>query len=87
MGSHSFSTSILVSYLLPTSFGSHFDDTFSVWTYGTGLELNSPRFAQPGDFLTYIVFIATVILVSWDSPVALVSSLPLCNVFFVMFFI
>ena len=35
-----------------------------VWTYGTGLELNSPRFSQPGDFFTYVVFVALVILVS-----------------------
>jgi hypothetical protein len=35
-----------------------------VWTYGTGLELNSPRFNQPGDFFTYVVFVTVVILVS-----------------------
>jgi hypothetical protein len=35
-----------------------------VWTYGTGLELNSPRFSQPGDFFTYVIFVALVILVS-----------------------
>jgi hypothetical protein len=35
-----------------------------VWTYGTGLELNSPRFSQPGDFFTYVAFVALVILVS-----------------------
>jgi Derlin-2/3 len=36
----------------------------AVWTYSTGLELNSPRFSQPGDFFTYVVFVASVILVS-----------------------
>jgi hypothetical protein len=42
----------------------HSDILCSVWTYGTGLELNSPRFGQPGDFFTYVVFVALVILVS-----------------------
>lgn len=40
------------------------DILYLVWTYGTGLELNSPRFSQPGDFFTYVVFVAIVILVS-----------------------
>jgi hypothetical protein len=35
-----------------------------VWTYGTGLELNSPRFTQPGDFFAYVVFVMLFILVS-----------------------
>lgn len=35
----------------------------AVWTYSTGLELNSPRFSQPGDFFTYVAFVASVILV------------------------
>jgi hypothetical protein len=37
---------------------------YAVWTYSTGLELNSPRFGQPGDFFTYVTFVASVILVS-----------------------
>jgi hypothetical protein len=40
------------------------DQLAPVWTYGTGLELNSPRFTQPGDFFTYLVFVATTIFVS-----------------------
>lgn len=35
-----------------------------MYTYGGDLEKNSPRFNAPGDFFTYIVFVATVILVS-----------------------
>lgn len=35
-----------------------------VYTYGSDLEKNSSRFNAPGDFFTYIVFVATVILVS-----------------------
>lgn len=38
--------------------------TSTVWIYGTGLELNSPRFSQPGDFFTYVLFCAAVIIVS-----------------------
>ena len=38
--------------------------TFPVYTYSSGLELNSPRFTQPGDFFTYVLFVATAILVS-----------------------
>jgi hypothetical protein len=36
----------------------------TVYTYGSKLETASPRFTQPGDFFTYIVFVCTVILVS-----------------------
>jgi hypothetical protein len=55
------------------------------WTYGTGLELNSPRFSQPGDFFTYVVFVALVILVSFllgCYVVALltIASLPLTSI-------
>jgi hypothetical protein len=39
-------------------------DLYFTWVYGTGLELNSPRFTQPGDFFTFVVFLAAVILVS-----------------------
>ena len=35
-----------------------------VWDYGSQLEVNSPHFAQPGDFLVYVVFVSVVILVS-----------------------
>ena len=35
-----------------------------VWTYSSGLEKDSTRFSQPGDFLTYIVFLGAFILVS-----------------------
>lgn len=34
-----------------------------VWTYSSGLEKESSRFSQPGDFFTYIVFLGLVILV------------------------
>ena len=39
-------------------------DIYMFWTYATQLELNSPRFTQPGDFATYVGFIAISILVS-----------------------
>ena len=34
-----------------------------VWTYSSGLENESSRFSQPGDFFTYIIFLGLVILV------------------------
>lgn len=34
------------------------------WQYTTKLELDSPRFSQPGDFATYVAFICAIILVS-----------------------
>lgn len=37
-----------------------------VFTYGSGLETDSPRFSLPGDFFTYVFFVATVILVSCE---------------------
>ena len=39
-------------------------DINPVFTYASGLELNSPRFTQPGDFFIYVVFIATIVWVS-----------------------
>lgn len=37
--------------------------TLLVWTYSSALEKDSPRFSQPGDFLTYIIFLGLFILV------------------------
>ncbi|RMZ80522.1 hypothetical protein DV737_g2923, partial [Chaetothyriales sp. CBS 132003] len=39
-------------------------DLYFTWTYATGLELNSSRFTQPGDFFTYVVFCAVVIILT-----------------------
>lgn len=44
-------------------------DLYMFWTYVTQLELNSPRFAQPGDFATYVAFIAATIVVSLFNPI------------------
>lgn len=35
-----------------------------VFTYGNALETGSARFSSPGDFFTYVCFVATVIMVS-----------------------
>lgn len=35
-----------------------------VYTYGSQLENGSAKFTRPGDFFTYVVFVATVIVVS-----------------------
>jgi hypothetical protein len=50
----------LISFLLRSSML-----IASVFTYASGLELNSPRFTQPGDFFTYVFFVAATILVSF----------------------
>lgn len=34
-----------------------------VYTYGSKLEKSSPKLSQPGDFLTYLIFVCSVILV------------------------
>ena len=39
-----------------------------VWTYSSGLEKESGRFSQPGDFFTYIIFLGLVILVRSQGP-------------------
>jgi len=38
-------------------------DTFFLYTYGSKLETASPKFSQPGDFLTYVLFLLVSILV------------------------
>lgn len=55
---------LLSSFLMTGGGLSFLFDLYFTWMYGTGLELNSPRFGQPGDFFTYVVFLASVILVS-----------------------
>jgi hypothetical protein len=37
-----------------------------VYTYGSTLETGSPRFSSPGDFFTYVLFVAFVIMVSLE---------------------
>ncbi|KAH7386786.1 Der1-like family-domain-containing protein [Phaeosphaeria sp. MPI-PUGE-AT-0046c] len=39
-------------------------DPYFCYQYGSGLERESPRFTQPGDFFVYTAFCATVIVVS-----------------------
>ncbi|ETN40278.1 uncharacterized protein HMPREF1541_04554 [Cyphellophora europaea CBS 101466] len=50
------------SFLLTGGGLSFIFDLYFTWIYGTGLELNSPRFSQPGDFFVYVVFNMLVIL-------------------------
>lgn len=40
-------------------------DLYFMYTYGSALETGSPRFSSPGDFLTYVFFVGTVIMVSY----------------------
>ncbi|KAJ5081384.1 hypothetical protein NUU61_009648 [Penicillium alfredii] len=39
-------------------------DLYFMYHYGTALETSSPRFSRPGDFLTYVVFVASTILLT-----------------------
>lgn len=39
-------------------------DLYMFWTYSTGLEVNSPRFSEPGAFAIYVAFVAVAIIVS-----------------------
>lgn len=39
-------------------------DPYFLYQYGSGLERESSRFAQPGDFLVYTMFVGSVIVVS-----------------------
>ncbi|KAI1611918.1 Der1-like family-domain-containing protein [Exophiala viscosa] len=54
---------ILSSFLLTGGGLSFLFDLYFMFTYASGLELTSSRFSQPGDFFTYVLFLATVILV------------------------
>ncbi|EXJ83754.1 hypothetical protein A1O1_07380 [Capronia coronata CBS 617.96] len=53
---------LLSSFILTGGGFSFVFDLYFMYTYASGLELNSPRFTQPGDFFTYVVFVATVTL-------------------------
>jgi len=37
-------------------------DPYFLYTYGSKLELGSPRFTKPGDFFTYVVFLCVTIM-------------------------
>ncbi|KAI9646410.1 hypothetical protein NHQ30_004402 [Ciborinia camelliae] len=53
---------IVTSFLITgPDFGILFD-TYFLYTYGSKLETASPKFSQPGDFLTYILFVCMTIL-------------------------
>lgn len=39
-------------------------DPFLLWTYGSNLERDSPRFLRKGDFFVYVAFVQLIILVS-----------------------
>ncbi|KAL4890409.1 Der1-like family-domain-containing protein [Aspergillus ambiguus] len=39
-------------------------DLYFLYTYSSRLESNSPRFTGPGDFFTYVIFVASVILLT-----------------------
>ncbi|KAJ5095136.1 hypothetical protein N7532_007427 [Penicillium argentinense] len=39
-------------------------DLYHMYTYGSALETSSVRFSRPGDFVTYLVFVALVIMLT-----------------------
>jgi hypothetical protein len=45
-------------------------DARTVFTYSSQLETGSPRFSDPADFLTYLIFVSSVIVVSCSSRLA-----------------
>ncbi|KAL2419794.1 hypothetical protein ABEF95_003045 [Exophiala dermatitidis] len=53
---------LLSSFILTGGGFSFVFDLYFMYTYASGLELNSPRFTQPGDFFTYVAFVSSVIL-------------------------
>ncbi|EFE37433.1 hypothetical protein TRV_07914 [Trichophyton verrucosum HKI 0517] len=48
-----------------------FLDLYFLFQYASDIEVNSPRFSGPGDFVTYVIFVAIFILVSGHSFLAL----------------
>jgi len=58
----------------------------TVYHYSSSLEIASPRFTQPEDFFTYLVFVASVILVSGSLVLELFQKSRICFVFYVSAF-
>ena len=54
---------LLTSFLITGKDLSIIFDTYFLYNYGSKLETASPRFSQPGDFFTYLVFVCAAILV------------------------
>ena len=52
-------------------------DPYFLWTYGSSLETESPRFTRKGDFFLYVVFVEAVIVVCYDFQ----DILPRCALF------
>lgn len=57
-------------------------DLYMFWQYTTQLELNSPRFTQPGDFATYVAFVWVAILVSHISTMFMPDTFSISNLAF-----
>ncbi|CAI7628444.1 unnamed protein product [Penicillium manginii] len=53
---------LVSSFMLTGSGISFIFDLYFMYYYGSSLETASPRFTQPEDFFTYLVFVASVIL-------------------------
>lgn len=55
---------MFTSFLLTGSGISFIFDLYFMYHYSSSLEIASPRFTQPEDFFTYLVFVASVILLT-----------------------
>jgi hypothetical protein len=51
-------------------------DPYFCYQYGSGLERESSRFTQPGDFFVYTAFCASIIVVSSSPPLTLCFVIP-----------
>ncbi|KAF7170431.1 hypothetical protein CNMCM5623_002888 [Aspergillus felis] len=61
-------------FLLTGSGLSFIFDLYFMYTYGSALETGSPRFSSPGDFFTYVLFVAFVIMTTTLPQCFLVSA-------------
>ncbi|KAM5505846.1 hypothetical protein McaMca56_000494 [Microsporum canis] len=53
---------LLTPFILTGGGLSFFLDLYFLYSYASDIEVNSPRFSGPGDFVTYVIFVAIVIL-------------------------
>jgi len=55
-------------------------DPFFLYQYGSGLERESPRFSQPGDFFVYTAFVGSVIVATAGGVLGAFTFLPALSV-------
>ncbi|KAL3706754.1 hypothetical protein TMatcc_007767 [Talaromyces marneffei ATCC 18224] len=55
---------LITPFFIPDGGVHFFFDLYFLYTYASGLERGAPRFALPGDFTVYLIFVCTVIMPS-----------------------